>query len=247
MAGIYLHIPFCAQKCAYCDFYSIANQKSKDDFVDALIKEIDLQRYFFGNDRVQTIYFGGGTPSVLSILQLEKIINALDKHYQFEPNIELTLEANPENLNADYLLGLKKLGFNRLSVGIQSFSDDDLVLMKRTHQAKTAIQSVYEAQNQGFKNISIDLIYGLPNLSMKKWEENLNMAMDLNIQHISAYHLTIEPKTLFKKWYDQNKIQLPDDEKSLEQFKLLVEKTCENGFLHYEISNFGKEIGRAHV
>ncbi len=241
MAGIYLHIPFCAQKCAYCDFFSIANQKSKDDFVEAIIKEIYLQKYYLGDDSVQTIYFGGGTPSVLSILQIEKIMNALDKHFQIESNIELTLEANPENLNAEYLSGLKKLGFNRLSIGIQSFSDDDLVLMKRTHLAKTAIQSVYEAKKQGFKNISIDLIYGLPNLSMKKWEENLDQAIDLNIQHISAYHLTIEPKTLFKKWYDQNKIQLPNDEESLEQFKLLVEKTSEHGFLHYEISNFGKD------
>lgn len=241
MAGIYLHIPFCSKKCAYCDFFSIANQKKKSDFVYALIKEIELQKNFFEKETVQTIYFGGGTPSILSIRQLEIILEALYKNFGIENNIELTLEANPENLKSEYLAALKKLGFNRLSIGIQSFNDDDLALMKRTHNSEIAIQSVYNAKNQDFKNISIDLIYGFPDLSLKKWEQNLKKAIDLEIQHISAYHLTIEPKSLFKKWYDQKKIFLPDEEKSLEQYRLLVEKTSEKGFLHYEISNFAKD------
>ncbi len=241
MAGIYLHIPFCIKKCAYCDFFALANQKQKNVFVNVLVKEMNLQRHYFGKERVQTIYFGGGTPSLLSVEQLEKILNALYKNFNIDKNIELTLEANPENLNIDYLKGLQSLGFNRLSIGVQSFNDEDLALMGRTHDVQTAFKSVYNAKKQGFKNISVDLIYGLPHLSLKKWEHNLNKVMDMDIQHISAYHLTIEPNTLFKKWYDQNKIHLPDDKTSLEQYQLLVEKTGKNGFLHYEISNFAKD------
>ena len=241
MAGIYLHIPFCTKKCAYCDFFSLANQKQKNVFVNVFVKEMNLQRHYLGKESVQTIYFGGGTPSLLSVEQLEKILNALYKNFNIDKNIELTLEANPENLNIDYLKGLQSLGFNRLSIGVQSFNDEDLALMRRNHDVQTAFKSVYNAKKQGFKNISIDLIYGLPHLSLKKWEHNLNKIMDMDIQHISAYHLTIEPNTLFKKWYDQNKIHLPDDKTSLEQYQLLVEKTEENGFLHYEISNFAKD------
>ncbi|HSH52146.1 MAG TPA: radical SAM family heme chaperone HemW [Bacteroidales bacterium] len=241
MAGIYLHIPFCTKKCAYCDFFSLANSKLKDDFVKAIIKEILLQKHYLQNESVQTIYFGGGTPSLLSFEQLEKILNALYKNFNVDKNIELTLEANPENLNNTFLKDLKKLSFNRLSIGIQSFNDDDLTLMRRTHNTKKAIQSVYDAKNKGFENISVDLIYGLPNLTQKKWEHNLEKMLELDVQHISAYHLTIEPKTLFKKWSDENKIQLPDEEKSFEQYRLLVEKTSANGFLHYEISNFAKD------
>jgi len=241
LAGIYLHIPFCAHKCAYCDFFSLTNPKYKDDFVQSILKEIYLQKHYLGSERVQTIYFGGGTPSLFSIEQLGKILNALYENFSMEKNVELTLEANPENLSITFLKALKKLGFNRLSIGIQSFDDDDLVLIRRTHQSQTAIQSVYDAKNQGFENISVDLMYGLPNLTLKKWQQNLNQMFQLEVQHISAYHLTIEPKTLFKKWYDQNKIQLPDEQISLEQFQLLVEKTAANGFLHYEISNFAKD------
>lgn len=241
MAGIYLHIPFCAHKCAYCDFFSLANTKHKDHFVQAILREIYLQKHYLGSESVQTIYFGGGTPSLFSIEQLHKILNALYRNFRIEKNMELTLEANPENLSKTFLKALKSLGFNRLSVGIQSFDNDDLALMRRTHQSKTAVQSVYDAQNQGFENISVDLMYGLPNLTLKKWEKNLKQLFQLEVQHISAYHLTIEPKTLFKKWYDQNKIQLPDEQKSLEQYQLLVEKTATNGYLHYEISNFAKD------
>ena len=241
MAGIYLHIPFCKRKCAYCDFFSLANAKYQDDFVQAILQEISLQQHYLDNERVQTIYFGGGTPSLLSIGQLEEILNALHKNFSIDKNIELTLEANPENLTPIFLRDLKSLGFNRVSIGIQSFNNDDLMLMRRTHNAETAVKSIYNAKNQGFKDISVDLIYGLPNLTKQKWEKNLEQTFLLDVQHISAYHLTIEPKTLFKKWYDENKIYLPNEEKSLEQYNLLVEKTAANGFLHYEISNFAKD------
>lgn len=241
MAGIYLHIPFCKRKCAYCDFFSLANAKHQDDFVQAILQEISLQQHYLDNERVQTIYFGGGTPSLLSVGQLDEILNALHKNFSIDKNIELTLEGNPENLTQPFLRDLKSLGFNRLSIGIQSFNDDDLMLMRRTHHAQTAVNSVYNAKNQGFNNISVDLIYGLPNLTQQKWEKNLEQTFLLDVHHISAYHLTIEPKTLFKKWYDENKIYLPKEEESLEQYQLLVEKTAANGFLHYEISNFAKD------
>ena len=241
MAGIYLHVPFCTKKCAYCDFYSLANPKLKNDFVQALLQEIELQKHYLDQERIQTIYFGGGTPSLLSIEQLDKILDALHHHFRIEKNIELTLEANPENLTNAYLSALNRLGFNRLSIGIQSLARNDLELMRRTHTPQTALEAVDLAKNKGFKNISVDLIYGLPQQGIKEWENNLNRIIDMDIQHLSAYHLTIEPGTLFKKWYDQHKIQLPDEKKSLEQYRLLVEKTAAHGFLHYEISNFAKD------
>ena len=238
MAGIYLHIPFCRSKCAYCDFYSIANTKLIDNFVEAILKEIDLQKEYLGNEIIQTIYFGGGTPSILKVNQIEKILNQINKQFNVDKNREITLEANPDDLSKDYLKSIKKLGLNRLSVGIQSFSDTDLQLMKRKHTVNQSISSVKSAQDIGFNNISIDLIYGLPDLSLENWNENINKAINLNIQHISAYHLTIEPNTLFHKYYKSQKLNLPNEDESLDQFRLLKEKTAEKGFLHYEISNF---------
>jgi len=241
MAGIYLHIPFCAKKCAYCDFFSVANTQNSERFISALLKEMEIRKDFLENEKIQTIYFGGGTPSLLSPPQLEILINGLHKYFSVDNNIEFTLEANPDDLNRNYLTDILSLGVNRLSIGIQSFHDKDLKLMKRRHNVHQAKQSVLTAQETGFKNISIDLMYGLPDLKITEWEENINGALDLNIQHISAYHLTIEPNTLFKKWWQQNKITLPDDDESLNQFNLLKELTQKNGFLHYEISNFAKD------
>lgn len=241
MAGIYLHIPFCKQKCAYCDFYSIANKTYLEDFVNAICTEIKLQSEYLSSEKIQTIYFGGGTPSILSSDHVEKILEEIYKYFQVEQNNEITLEANPDDLNEKYLKSIFTTGVNRLSVGIQSFNDSDLQLMRRKHTVNQAISSIVEAQKTGFKNISVDLIYGLPDLSLKKWEENIDQAIKLNIQHISAYHLTIEPNTLFQKLQKNQKLNLPNEKESLEQFQLLVEKTKENGFLHYEISNFAKD------
>lgn len=241
MAGIYLHIPFCKQKCAYCDFYSIANKTYLEDFVNAICTEIKLQSEYLSSEKIQTIYFGGGTPSILSSDHVEKILEEIYKYFQVEQNNEITLEANPDDLNEKYLKSIFTIGVNRLSVGIQSFNDSDLQLMRRKHTVNQAISSIVEAQKTGFKNISLDLIYGLPDLSLKKWEENIDQAIKLNIQHISAYHLTIEPNTLFQKLQKNQKLNLPNEKESLEQFQLLVEKTKENGFLYYEISNFAKD------
>jgi oxygen-independent coproporphyrinogen-3 oxidase len=238
VAGIYLHIPFCKSKCSYCDFYSVANTKLNDDFVNALCKEIELQKEYLGNEKVQTIYFGGGTPSMLNGNQIRKILENIHKYFNVDLNNEITLEANPDNLNTEYLKTIKSLGINRLSIGIQSFDDKDLLLMKRRHTVDQAIESVQNAQNQGFKNISIDLIYGLPEMTIEKWNKNISDALNLNIQHISAYHLSIEPNTVFHKLHNQQKLNLPSEDESINQFKLLKDKTAEKGFLHYEISNF---------
>ncbi len=241
MAGIYLHIPFCKRKCAYCDFYSVANKSNIENFVNAICMEIKQQSEYLDGEKIQTIYFGGGTPSMLSSNHVEKILEEIYKYFPVEQNNEITLEANPDDLNEKYLKSIFTIGVNRLSVGIQSFNDLDLQLMRRKHTVNQAINSITEAQKVGFKNISIDLIYGLPDFTLKKWEENIDQAIKLNIQHISAYHLTIEPNTLFQKLQKNQKLNLPNEKESLEQFQLLVEKTKENGFLHYEISNFAKD------
>ncbi len=238
MAGIYIHIPFCKRKCAYCDFYSIANTKYINEFVSTVCKEIELQKEYLDNETICTIYFGGGTPSVLTAYQINEIIEKINKHFKVENNNEITLEANPDDLNYKYVKELKRIGINRLSVGIQSFSDDHLQMMKRIHSVNQSVISVKEAQNAGISNISIDLIYGLPNLLIDQWYESINRAIDLKVKHISAYHLTIEPKTLFYKYVNQNKINLPTEEESLKQFKILKSQTAKNGFIQYEISNF---------
>jgi oxygen-independent coproporphyrinogen-3 oxidase len=238
VAGIYLHIPFCIRKCAYCDFYSVANIKFTNDFVSAICKEIELQKNYLDREKIQTIYFGGGTPSILSENQIGIILKNIHKNFNVDLNIEITLEANPDNLNPEYLKNIKSIGVNRLSVGIQSFNDADLQLMKRKHSVIQAINSIKDAQNQGFNNISVDLIYGLPDLTITNWEKNINEALNLNIQHISAYHLTIEPNTTFHKLHNKQKLNLPTEDESIKQFKLLIDKTAEKGFLHYEISNF---------
>jgi oxygen-independent coproporphyrinogen III oxidase len=238
MAGLYIHIPFCKSKCAYCDFFSVATLNRKDEFLQALVKELELQRSYLEGENLKTIYFGGGTPSVISIRELEFILSQIKKYHTVDRDAEITLEANPDDLDSVYLKDLRSIGINRLSIGVQSFIDKHLVLMKRRHNAKKAIEVICEAQKAGFTNISADLIYGLPEMTMKEWNYNLDQLLDLNIQHISAYHLTIEPNTLFNKWVGFGKIKLPNDLKSTKQFELLIEKTKSKKFIHYEISNF---------
>jgi oxygen-independent coproporphyrinogen-3 oxidase len=238
LAGLYIHIPFCRQKCAYCDFYSIVNTKLKGEFVNALCKEIELQKHYLEQETIQTIYFGGGTPTLLEQKDFIQILDTINKYFIVDKDYEITVEGNPDDLSKTYIKELKQLGVNRLSIGIQSFSNSYLSLMKRKHSVQQSIDSVKMAQDQGFNNISIDLIYGLPDLSLDIWEQSIEAALDLNIQHISAYHLTIEPNTLFNKFYIKGNLNLPSETESLNQFQLLKQKTAKNGFLHYEISNF---------
>ncbi len=241
MAGIYIHVPFCRQACRYCDFYFTVSLKYVDDYVDALLKEIVLKKNYLEQEEIETIYFGGGTPSVLSKKHLERILKLLHREFMLSINAEVTLEANPDDLSKSYLKGIREIGFNRLSVGVQSFHQDELSLMRRSHTEKQATESILNASKAGFDNINMDLIYGVPGLSMKKWDKNLQAAMGLPVQHLSAYHLSYEKGTIFDHWRKNGKLFEVDETISIEQYKMLREITGKNGYEHYEISNFAKE------
>ena len=241
MAGIYIHIPFCKQKCYYCDFFSVVGFKEKGNFVKSLLKEIDIQKNYLGNASVDTIYFGGGTPSSLDIEEVKAILDKLHSTFNISSDAEITFEANPEDLEYGYLPDLKELGINRLSIGIQSFNDDDLLFMNRKHSSEQAIKSVERAIKAGFTNISIDLIYGFPNLDLERWKSNLEIALSLPVTHISAYHLTIEERTVFSHYLKKGIITEMDEEDSVEQFSLLIEMAEKSGFIQYETSNFAKD------
>jgi len=241
MSGIYIHIPFCKTKCYYCDFHTSASYKYKDDYIGAIIKEIDLQKDFISDKNIETIYFGGGTPSTVSANDISKIITKIKETFSVIKNPEITLEANPDDLSEQYLESLKNIGINRLSIGIQSFSDEYLKLMNRRHNAETAIMAVKNAQKIGFDNISLDLIYGLPESNLDFVKQEANAILELNPQHISAYHLTIEDKTVFKKYVEKHKIREITDTNSEKQYLYLNKFFENNGFEHYEISNFAKE------
>ncbi len=240
MSGIYIHIPFCKQKCNYCDFFSVVSKKNIKNYLQAILIEIELQKNFL-NKEIETIYFGGGTPSILSVYDINKILEKIEKNFILNDNVEITLEANPENLNKNYLKNLKSTKINRLSIGIQSFNDEDLIFLNRKHKKKDSIISIKNAQNLGFENISIDLIYGIPNMNLGRFLENLNIFFNLKLQHLSAYSLEFEEKTILYRLLKKNIIKKVSEEKSLQFFKLLVKKAIENNFIHYEISNFGKK------
>lgn len=240
MAGIYIHIPFCKQACHYCDFHFSTSLKKKGEMVLALAKEIEMRKSEFQDEVVETIYFGGGTPSRLTIEDLRLLIDEVYKNYEVTEYPEITLEANPDDLSKNYLIELKKAGVNRLSIGIQSFFEDDLKIMNRAHNSEEAKECL-EIATQYFDNISVDLIYGIPEMSNEKWLHNIETALSFNIPHISSYALTVEPKTALHKFIQKGIIPQPDDEVAQEHFQILVDKLSENDFIHYELSNFGKE------
>ena len=241
MSGIYIHIPFCAKKCFYCDFFMSLSLKYKDDYLKALKQELKLRKNYLQNQSVETIYFGGGTPSLLNEKELNALFEEIYKDFNVSENPEITLEANPDDLSTEYLKNLRKTPVNRLSIGIQSFFDDDLKMMNRRHSAKESLFAVKEAQNVGFENISGDLIYGLPEMTTKKWEYNLQEFFKLKIPHLSAYHLTYEPNTVFFKYLKTKRIyEIPETE-SLKQFELLKQLAKAHNFIHYETSNFAKD------
>jgi oxygen-independent coproporphyrinogen-3 oxidase len=245
MSGIYIHIPFCKQACHYCDFHFSTSLKKKDEMVLALAKEIELRSKSI-TESIETIYFGGGTPSILEISDLKFLIEALYSNYQVVENPEITLEANPDDLfpslsfRRNLFEELKVIGVNRLSIGIQSFFEDDLKLMNRAHNAEEA-KKCLEIATQHFDNISIDLIYGIPNMSNEKWLKNIEIALSFNVPHISSYALTVEPKTALHTFIQKGIIPQPDDEVAAAHFQILVDKLSEKEFIHYELSNFGKE------
>jgi oxygen-independent coproporphyrinogen-3 oxidase len=239
MAGIYIHIPFCKQACYYCDFHFSTSLKKKDELVQALIREIELRKTELQNQTVETIYFGGGTPSLLPNLELELLINTVYKTYKVDENPEITLEANPDDLTNRRLKELANTPINRLSIGIQSFFERDLKLMNRAHNVEEARKCLDEATKH-FDNISVDLIYGIPDLSNEEWIENIEIALSYNIPHISSYALTIEPKTALESFIKKGIIKNVDDDLAQEQFHILIDKLESAGFEHYELSNFGK-------
>lgn len=240
MPGIYIHIPFCKTKCTYCDFYKITDLSKKGALLLALQKEIGLRRNYLNSELVSTIYFGGGTPSTMSANEIGKVLNTIYSNFQIEENCEITLEANPDDLSATYLSEIRKWGVNRLSMGIQSFDDKQLKFINRRHSTSVALEAIKNAQLAGFDNISIDLIYGLPEQNFDSWRAQVHQALELDVQHISAYGLTYEEGTLLWRQMKKGIIKPIDDETMIEMYKYLVDECVKSGFEQYEISNFAK-------
>ncbi len=240
MTGIYIHIPFCRKLCNYCDFYHVISPGDHSSFLDALIKEAEIRRNYAGNDPVSTIYVGGGTPSVLSNNDLENVLERLRRKFTIVPECEITIELNPDDVTPEYMKGLRSTGFNRISLGVQSWRDEDLKMLNRRHDSLQAEKALGDTFRAGFENVSIDLIYGIPGMSLKAWESNLERSLAFDIKHLSAYHLTIEPGTVFGKMKENGLLTEIDEKKSNSEFNILVKKTESAGFIHYEISNFGK-------
>ncbi|MEP2936132.1 MAG: radical SAM family heme chaperone HemW [Gilvibacter sp.] len=238
MAGIYIHIPFCKQACNYCDFHFSTTRKHQQAMVEALCHELSL-RASEVDSTVKTIYFGGGTPSLLTGTQLDLIFKSIFDHYLVEKNAEITLEANPDDLTIEYLKTLSARSFNRLSIGVQSFFEDHLQFMNRAHNATQAIESVKKAM-QFFNNSSIDLIYGVPGMSISQWQENLQKAIDLGVSHLSCYALTIEPNTALANMISKGKVMPIDEDLAKEHYEYLLDFTARHGYINYEFSNFGK-------
>lgn len=240
MAGIYIHIPFCRKACVYCDFHFSTSFRYKTELIKSICKEIKTRKSYLNTTSIETIYFGGGTPSVLNEKELSSILSIIFKEFEVSHTAEITLEANPDDLDEDKLLMFKKNKINRLSIGIQSFVTRDLLFMNRSHTIKQAINSVKIAKQLGFDNITIDLIYGIPNLSQKEWKLNIRQALELEVNHISAYCLTSEEKTQMHHEIKKGNYQLPNDTITSEQFNILIDQLTQNGYEQYEISNFSR-------
>ena len=236
---IYLHIPFCKQKCSYCNFHFSTSFSLKDEMLSAIKKEIQLRHNELENKTLKSLYFGGGTPSVLSVDEIKSLIDEIQKYFSFDENIEITLESNPDDLNKNFLEELSQTEINRLSIGTQSFFDEDLKLMNRAHNASEAESSIKRAQDFGLVNISIDLIYGSPTSNFEIWKDNLSKTIELQVPHVSSYALTVEPKTALEKWIENGKIRSPEETEQNQEFYYMKDFLKDNGFDHYEISNFG--------
>lgn len=241
MAGVYIHVPFCKTRCIYCDFFTRTDMGQKTPYIESLCREIELRADYLGGEPIDTIYFGGGTPSQLSPDNLKSVLDAVYSCFPVNKKAEITLEANPDDLSEKYLNSLIELGFNRLSMGVQSFDDDLLHFLNRRHSAQKAIQAVQAAQKAGFSNISIDLMYGLPGQTISVWHNTLEIAAQLQVQHISSYHLIYEEGTKLYKLFNEGAIKTIDEELSLKMFSDMIDSLSNAGFIHYEISNFGKE------
>lgn len=245
MAGIYIHIPFCKKACHYCNFHFSTTLKLKNEIIESLVLEIELRKNYLINETIETIYFGGGTPSILEVADIEKILNAISKNFKLADEIELTLEANPDDLQKEKVKLFAQLGVNRLSIGVQSFFDEDLVYMNRTHNGMEAETCIHNALESGIDNLSIDLIFGFPILTDEKWQQNIEKVLSFNTAHLSCYAMTVEPNTALNSFV-QNKKSLPmDAEQSARQYVYLMNKLHEKGYEHYEISNYALPTKRA--
>jgi len=242
MAGIYIHIPFCKHKCNYCNFFSVASVKYRDVFVDALLREMEMRKDYLKDEVVNTIYFGGGTPSLLTVNEINTILAKANKLFNINTDLEITLEANPDDLSFDKTGDLKRYTpINRFSIGVQSFFDDDLHYLDRQHTGAQARQAIENVQKAGFKNMTVDLIYGIPGLTIEKWNKNLDIFFEYHIPHLSSYSLTVEPKTALQHQINKHKRAEVDEELSIRHFEILMERIAQNNYVHYEISNFAKE------
>lgn len=240
MAGIYLHIPFCKKACHYCDFHFSTSPQYKDQMLQALGQEIELRKNYLAGESIETIYFGGGTPSLLSADELQILIGVIIDLYEVSPTAEITLEANPDDLNPQKVREFRQTLINRFNIGIQSFFEEDLKWMNRAHTAREAHSSIKRVQDAGFENITADLIYGFPLLSNPKWEHNIQQLIELHIPHISSYSMTVEPATALSSFIKKGEQKPMDEGQSTAQFLILMEQLIEAGFEHYEISNFAK-------
>lgn len=241
MAGIYVHVPFCKKKCLYCDFYSIGFSGKQDIYTNLIEKEIELRKDFIGKEPIETIYFGGGTPSLLPAVCIDRILKRINSIFDVSKTAEITLEANPDDISVELLTGYRRAGVNRLSIGVQSLIDKELLFLGRRHGVSSAINSIDIAKKVGFDNISIDLIYGLPQSTFDSWEYSLKKAFSLGITHLSCYHLTIEEGTPIYRMLEKKQINEIDEDTSVKQFNLLRKIAKENDFIHYEVSNLAKE------
>ncbi len=238
MAGIYIHIPFCKQKCSYCNFHFSVSMKTKDGLIKAILKEIELNRHYLKNKIIDSVYIGGGTPSLLSAMEIDRILNKINKYFIYNKNIEITLEANPDDVNNKYLLELKSAGINRFSMGVQSFHNNELILLNRSHDSYKAVQSLTLIKEAGFENTNIDLIFGIPGSSLDDWKKNLDIFLKTDIPHLSCYNLTIEPKTILAYRIKTGKLDTVNDDLSAQMFSYTHKLLTKNNFEHYEISNY---------
>ena len=240
MAGIYIHVPFCRKKCSYCDFYSVGEGKMDSHFADWVLKELKLRNNSISDRTIKTVYFGGGTPSLLPTDNIKRIISGLGDFFTVDPNAEITIEVNPDDVTLELAEKYQAIGINRVSIGVQSFNNDELIFLGRRHDVSKAVEAIRTFRKAGITNICIDLIYGLPNSTLKSWEQSLSVALELDIQHLSCYHLTYEEGTPLTRRVAKGAVTPLDEDLSRNQFDLLREMSHESGYVHYEISNLAK-------
>ncbi|MDD7722678.1 MAG: radical SAM family heme chaperone HemW [bacterium] len=240
MAGIYIHVPFCAKRCLYCDFYSNTEMSYKDPYLVALQQEMELRKEYLSGETIETIYFGGGTPSQLQAADFSRIFDTINRLFRVSDDSEITLEANPDDLQPAYVGMLRQFPFNRISMGVQSFDDDDLHFLNRRHDSRQAVRAVELCREAGITNLSIDLIYGLPGQTVGRWERNLEVAIRLDVPHLSAYHLIYEEGTALYKLLEAGRVTPVEESVSVDLFTLLIDRLTAAGYLHYEISNFAR-------